>query len=70
MIETPGRGWRARDTGGKWGWVFYRADGDVWESWEPDLPFGVAHVGTRRQAVQILGEWVSRLGDTPYWRLV
>ena len=70
VIQTEGGGWRARDTGGRFGWVFYRADGDDWETWEPELPHGMSYCLTQDMATQLLTQWVERFGDTPYWRLV
>lgn len=69
VLETPGGGWRARYTGSRWGWVFYRAFDGGWESAEPDLPHGVDHVDRRDDAVRILEEFAGRYGDDPDWQV-
>lgn len=70
VLETPEGAWRARYTGCRWGWVFYRAlvleDGRPdWESVEPSLPYGVDHVERRDEAIRVLEEFADRHGDRP-----
>lgn len=65
VLETPGGGWRARDTGPRWGWTFYRRNGDEWESAEPTLPRGVEFLYERQQAVAVLEGFVRQYGDLP-----
>lgn len=65
LIESPRGAWRARYTGGRWGWCLYRATQTGWETWEPDLPFGQAYLRTREQAEQMLEAEIARHGDRP-----
>lgn len=66
VITSPNDCWRARWTGPRFGWVFYRVTaGAVWESWEPDLPYGVAHVLARGDAEQMIASMLTRYGDDP-----
>jgi hypothetical protein len=64
---TRGRGWRTRWLGHRFGWTFYRAIGSGWEPWEPDLPYGVAHVTDRDTALDIVAGWAATFGDDPWW---
>ena len=67
-LVTAGGGWRAKWTGSRWGWVFYRlALPWGWESWEPELPYGVDHVEDRAEAIRLLEKWVKVHGDDPRW---
>lgn len=68
VLDTRRGGWRARWTGDRWGWCFYRSIGKWgWESWEPTLPFGVEHVLDRDTAERILTDLVDAYGDDPRW---
>jgi hypothetical protein len=65
VIASPADTWRARWTGDRNGWVFYRSLGAEWETWEPDLPHGIARVSTREQAEAMIETLTARYGDTP-----
>ena len=65
VIESERGAWRARYTGHRWGWCLYRDTTTGWETWEPNLPYGTAHIRTRDQAVEILTQEIRRHGDTP-----
>lgn len=67
-LTTHGKGWRARWTGSRWGWVFDRSTAPWgWETWEPDLPYGVDQVDTEADAREVLRWCVERHGDDPQW---
>ncbi|HMM95377.1 hypothetical protein [Phycicoccus sp.] len=68
MLTTKGKGWRAKWTGSRWGWVFQRQTAPFgWETWEPDLPFGVELVETEADARDYLTRCVAVHGDDPQW---
>ena len=65
VITSPRDNWRARWTGDRNGWVFNRRIVDEWETWEPDLPYGVMHVRDHTTAEQVVTDLIDRYGDTP-----
>jgi hypothetical protein len=66
IITSPDDQWRARWTGHRWGWAFYRhTTRGAWETWEPDLPHGVPYVLTRDAAETTITNLVDRYGDRP-----
>ena len=65
-ITSPNDVWRAKWTGPRWGWVFYRFNTEgEWESWEPELPYGTSFVIDRVAAENLLADLVHRFGDRP-----
>ena len=69
---TPRLGWAAcaRELGeGVTIWLFFRRlvwnGRAVWETWEPPLPYGVAHVYNRLTAMHMLADLVKAHGDEP-----
>jgi hypothetical protein len=40
---------------------------DVWEQWEPDLPYGMEHVHDRELAESLVVALSDRHGDDPRW---
>jgi hypothetical protein len=66
---TPGLGWAARDTGQPHGWVFYRAarwrGSGYWETYDPDLPYGIGHITDRDDALGLLARLADTYGDRP-----
>jgi len=65
-ITSPADTWRAKWAGTRWGWTFHRyTDEGRWESWEPELPYGLAHVLDRVMAETLIAGLVNRYGDRP-----
>lgn len=62
-IETDAGAWRAKWTGSRYGWTYYRLTSSGWEPWEPELPFGQSHVYDRDQAEDVLIREARRYGD-------
>ena len=63
VIESVGGCWRAQWF--RWGWCLYRRTTLGWESWEPDLPVGQAHLETRDDAEHHLEVAIAKHGDRP-----
>lgn len=54
---------------GRWRTALVWEIENVWEQWEPDLPFGTEHVQDRELAAALLVAFSARHGDDPGWLL-
>lgn len=65
MWNEPQHEW----LGSRWSWQPHNVVHTEWETWEPNLPFGVEHVADRPTATALLEGLVVSYGDDPAWLL-